>query len=475
MSKDHLQNHAGKAHSQSECPNVAFLNMEDYERNLTHHLVAQEGKTSAKSGKEFGSVTGTNLFPLKNVLRYLPPLMHITMGVANDLLKELIKDVKKCDDDEMHNEDTDDFKEQIQENLKEMYAEVEDLEAQLSNTSLAKMVVLNDLKRVSLLKKGFLEKAEEVSRENYEEMSRRKQNERQSCGASTCLLFRIDVENDWDHKLTCRNTCRIHLRCEGLALADEDEELPEDYTCGQCRSKKPNEEWVEETLKRKNEELTKHQENINTRISSLKAEIAYKENIEENASGPRQRQLKAGMKKLGDVARYHGGDMQGKQVQKLLDDARDESFEILDCVKDKENIYQKYSAALTCLADVSDALKTKGHDFDDEGVEMVKQMCEEWGQIWPMLFPDRNLTPKGHILSFVFPRIIEEHRTFFRFYKVEEKGESIHAIMNDINRKCWVIKNKEARLWKIIERYELRNVTNVNITKPLKRTLKRTK
>ena len=34
------------------------------------------------------------------------------------------------------------------------------------------------------------------------------------------------------------------------------------------------------------------------------------------------------------------------------------------------------------------------------------------------------------------------------FYKVEEKGESIHATMNDINRKCWVIKNKEAWLWK---------------------------
>ena len=22
-------------------------------------------------------------------------------------------------------------------------------------------------------------------------------------------------------------------------------------------------------------------------------------------------------------------------------------------------------------------------------------MCEEWGQIWPILFPDRNITPKG--------------------------------------------------------------------------------
>ena len=33
--------------------------------------------------------------------------------------------------------------------------------------------------------------------------------------------------------------------------------------------------------------------------------------------------------------------------------------------------------------------------------------------------------------------------------------------MNDINRKCWVIKNKEARLLKTIERYEVRNVTNI--------------
>ena len=72
VSKDHLQNHAGKAHSQSECPNVAFLNMEDYERNLTHHLVAQEGKTSAKSGKEFGSVTGNeaNLIPPVDLVNY---------------------------------------------------------------------------------------------------------------------------------------------------------------------------------------------------------------------------------------------------------------------------------------------------------------------------------------------------------------------------------------------------------------------
>ena len=172
------------------------------------------------------------------------------------------------------------------------------------------------------------------------------------------------------------------------------------------------------------------------------------------------------------MARFHGGALPGKQVQKVLDSSRDGTFELLDCIKDKPDLFLKYSEALTCLANISDSLKTSGPDFDEDGVEMVKYFCEEWGKIWPVLFPQRNITPKGHIMAFVLPRIVEEHRTFFKFYKVEEKGESIHATMNDIERKCWVIKNKQARLWKIIERYEMRNVTNVDIVVPIKRVFK---
>ena len=474
VAKDHLQNHAGKEHIPSECQDVKFLSIDEYERNVTHHIVGQEGKTSAKSGKDFGSVTGMNLFPLENIFRYLPPLMHIVMGLANDVLKELKKDVIKCDEEEKVDEGFDDnHKQAVQENLIKMYSEVEDLEAQLSNTSLAKMVILNDLKRVALLKKGLVKEAEKVSKENYGNQNATRKNERQSCGAASCLLFTIDVKNDWDQILTCKNTCKVHLRCEGIALVDEDEELPDGYTCVQCQTNKPNNEWIEETLKTKNQEFTKIQTSLNRRITSIKADIAHNEQLEESESGPRQRQLKNAMKKLGDIARYHGGDLQGKQVQKMLDDARDETFEIIACVKDHENLHSKYSTALTCLANVSDALKTSGEDYEDEDTKMVQSICEEWGKIWPTLFPERNITPKGHILAFVLPKVIEEHKTFFRFYKVEEKGESIHATMNDIDRKCWVIKNKQARLWKLIERYELRNVTNVAIVVPLKRIFKK--
>ena len=63
--------------------------------------------------------------------------------------------------------------------------------------------------------------------------------------------------------------------------------------------------------------------------------------------------------------------------------------------------------------------------------------------------------------------------TFYRFYKVEQKGESIHADLNDLERKAWVIKQKEAKLWKLIQGYEMRNVTNMEIVKPLKRVFRK--
>ena len=54
-----------------------------------------------------------------------------------------------------------------------MYEEIEDLEAQQSNISLARMVVLNDLKRIPLLKEGLIKEASEVAKENYANSKRK--------------------------------------------------------------------------------------------------------------------------------------------------------------------------------------------------------------------------------------------------------------------------------------------------------------
>ena len=55
---------------------------------------------------------------------------------------------------------------------------------------------------------------------------------------------------------------------------------------------------------------------------------------------------------------------------------------------------------------------------------------------------------------------------------MEQVGEEIHAEMNDINRKAWVIRNHEQRLWAMIYRYELRNQSKTDIVEPVKRLFK---
>ena len=60
--------------------------------------------------------------------------------------------------------------------------------------------------------------------------------------------------------------------------------------------------------------------------------------------------MKEAMKALGDVARYHGGDLQGKQVQKLLDNARGEAkFELLECISDDVVLHSKFKKGITNL------------------------------------------------------------------------------------------------------------------------------
>jgi len=58
------------------------------------------------------------------------------------------------------------------------------------------------------------------------------------------------------------------------------------------------------------------------------------------------------------------------------------------------------------------------------------------------------------------------------FYKMEEKGESIHAVLNDIGRKIWCIRKPADKLWKYIERYELQNVLETEIVIPQERNMK---
>ena len=195
------------------------------------------------------------------------------------------------------------------------------------------------------------------------------------------------------------------------------------------------------------EKLTDAKLDLTSKIVKLEKEITEKEmNIEklknqDSKCGPRQNRLKESAKKLNiNPAKYHGGALEGKSVQCMFKCARDKSFSILDCIDDKQEEKAKFQRALTNLQQVSDIQKNpKFRRFDEEQLEKVRRICEKWGRDWPKDFPHLNLTPKGHVLSFVLPKILEEHKTFHKFYAMEELGESIHAALNDIERKIWFV------------------------------------
>ena len=60
-------------------------------------------------------------------------------------------------------------------------------------------------------------------------------------------------------------------------------------------------------------------------------------------------------------------------------------------------LFEKFQRALTTLHEVSDLFKSKIEYFDDEEVEIVKTLCENWGKNWPIDFPNLNITPKVYI------------------------------------------------------------------------------
>ena len=220
--------------------------------------------------------------------------------------------------------------------------------------------------------------------------------------------------------------------------------------------------------------VTDENRDIMIRLTEIKIQIEKIEN-EDMKCGERENRLKESMKKMKiNPAIYHGGDLEGKAIQKMLDCARDKSFTILQCVSDQIELYEKFQRALTTLHEVSDIFKSNIEYFNDEEVEIVKTLCENWGKNWPIDFPNLNLTPKGHDLVWVLPEILRRLRSFHMFYKVEEKGESIHAELNSIQRKIWCIRDPAERLWKYIERYELKNTLETDLVVPDRR-IKRNK
>ena len=90
----------------------------------------------------------------------------------------------------------------------------------------------------------------------------------------------------------------------------------------------------------------------------------------------------------------------------MLNCSRNGKYILLNCLINEKELYDKFKRALTTLQEVSDTFKSPKEYFTDSDLEIVRKICENWVENWPIDFPH----PKAHNLIFVLPEILKRRR-----------------------------------------------------------------
>ena len=95
-----------------------------------------------------------------------------------------------------------------------------------------------------------------------------------------------------------------------------------------------------------------------------------------------------------------------------------------------------------------------------EQVEELARSCEKYCEEFPILFPQVSMTPKMHILSCVLPKHIREQKIYYKMLKVEQEGERINKVLNEIETTLIHMKKKSLRYFILLKTYENRLMTS---------------
>ena len=94
---------------------------------------------------------------------------------------------------------------------------------------------------------------------------------------------------------------------------------------------------------------------------------------------------------------------------------------------------------------------------EDEKLDAANE-CEKFTKLFPLYFPEINITRKMHTLSFVMPKLIREDRSdnfCFKLLQIEQAGEKLHHTWNIlIQSRFFAIRNGCNQLLSAMLQYE---------------------
>ena len=82
----------------------------------------------------------------------------------------------------------------------------------------------------------------------------------------------------------------------------------------------------------------------------------------------------------------------------------------------------------------------------EEQTEECAKAREEFLKIYPVLFPDSDITRKMFVISMILPIFIRREKAkTFKFISAEEQGETLHKLFNELERQYCSIRYKPGR------------------------------
>ena len=135
---------------------------------------------------------------------------------------------------------------------------------------------------------------------------------------------------------------------------------------------------------------------------------------------------------------------------------------LTNVIKDKPTDEAHFDDVFKILSDIMEFVMARRFLTDDE-ITILEGNCYMLGERFPLYFPVRNITRKIHELVFNVPRFVKKWRTIGMLS--EQEGESKHAAVNAELRSLACVRNHAEQIRLILEREELRSISDKNLLK----------
>eukprot|EP00112_Aurelia_sp_Birch-Aquarium-sp1_P019382 Seg4785.1 transcript_id=Seg4785.1/GoldUCD/mRNA.D3Y31 product="hypothetical protein" protein_id=Seg4785.1/GoldUCD/D3Y31 len=174
--------------------------------------------------------------------------------------------------------------------------------------------------------------------------------------------------------------------------------------------------------------------------------------------GPRERILNSKLEEIKVVRQaYHGNVFVRNHCKLVLKN----HGTVCSVISDKTDMHTKFIELFSLFNMIQPLLFMKQRMLKDEEITLVKDVCYKFGALFPLYFPEKNITRKIHEFVFSVPRFIDRFKTTGLLS--EEEGESFHAAVNMELRQLVAVRNPTEKMQLLLKRQELRSKASKNL------------